>query len=125
MIRIGDKEIFLSTTIFIPEDEKAILELNPVEGEKPLTLEIKFENDEPSEDKNEKKNASFMIAGDGDKGVLTFRNWLRTFGSSITKPVFFASTDSGEQISLLCDAVKLGETYKIEFQFMIGGNSND
>ena len=130
MLKVGDKEVFLSTTIFIPEDETATIILAANEDEDSLVLKIKFEVDEEPEEENEKLQASFFLTPEVDMdtdttvGVLTFRNWLTTFGSSIPKPVFFAKTDRDEEISLIGNIVKLGSLYKVELQFMKGGDRN-
>lgn len=124
MIKVGDRVVFQMITLFLPKGESATLELRPDNDDDILLVEIKFEDDEISDEAKEKKSASFNIHGVGNKGVITFRNWTSAFGSSVARPVYFATSDKGERISFLMNAVKLGDAHKIEIQFMKGGVDN-
>lgn len=125
MIKIGNKIVFQMVTLFIPNDETAEIELRPDGDDDILHVKIKFENDEISNDTKDKRISSFHINGEGNTGVFIFKNWDSAFGSSITKPIFFARTDRGERISCLGNAVKLGESHKVELQFMRGGENDE
>lgn len=125
MIKVGSRTVFQTVTLFIPNNESATIELRPDNDDDIMLIEIKFEDDESSDETKDKKSASFNIHGDGNRGIFTFKNWNSVFGSSITKPIYFGTTDKGERVSFLGNAVKLGESHKIELQFMKGGESNE
>jgi hypothetical protein len=117
MIRVGDKIVVYSGTTFVPLNEPAELNLT-FDTDDTITLQISFEE---CEDEIDKSKPTFSIVGSGSKGCITFKNWTSTFGLSITNPVFFATANDGERISLVGSAVKLGEIYKTELQIMKGG----
>jgi hypothetical protein len=120
MIKVGDKEVVLSETVFVPQHEEAELEID-LGVDDQLILVLAFEESVIKEDEKEKTKASFNISGEGNRGKITFKDWINTFGSSITKPIFFASDNGGNRISFLGNIVKLGEMYKVEIQLMRGG----
>ena len=123
MIKVGDKEVLLSETVFVPYEEEAEIELKLGENDH-LILVLAFEESATENEEGKEKEqtkASFNISGEGNKGKITFRDWTNTFGSSITKPIFFASDNNGNRISFLGNVIKLGEMYKVEIQLMRGG----
>jgi hypothetical protein len=122
LIKVGEREVLLNVTTFVPQDEEAEVKVELGENDH-LIMIFAFEESHDSSTK-EKGNASYEISGVGDKGKITFKNWTATFGSSITKPVYFATDNEGRRISLLANIVKLGAMYKVDCQFMRGGNED-
>ena len=116
MIKIGNKELFFNTTIFVPVEEEAELEIK-VSDRDIMFLKFAFQED-PEIDGQEKRKTFFKLEGEGDTGKLTFVNWTETFGSSITTPAVIAKSDDGKEISFLGSIVKIGKMYKVEFQLM-------
>ncbi len=120
MIKVGKRDVLLNTIIFIPINETSEIELNLGESDL-LHVVIAFENGKSSE---KDLKPSFSVEGDGNKGIITFKNWNETFGSSISEPLIFASDDEGNGVSFMGNVVKHGEMYKAELQFMRESNSN-
>lgn len=116
MITVGGRRVISTDTIFIPLNESATVELSPEADDNHIYLTINF----IETDDNEKNQPTYSISGVGHHGTLTLTNWTKPFGSNVTKPIFFASTDTGRHISCIFSASKVGEAYRIDIQFMIG-----
>lgn len=118
MIKVGNRTVISTNTILIPENETANIVLIPVKDEEPLYLDIVFEQDNDADN----KMPSCSITGGGQNGIMTFTNWSNNFGSHVMKPLFFATTDKGCHVSCIFVVTKLGNSYRLDIQFMLGEN---
>jgi hypothetical protein len=118
MTKVGNRELIFNATIFIPSEEEAEVEIIVAENDH-MSLAFAFK-EEPESDGGDKRKPFLTLSGEGDIGKITFVNWTETFGSSITSPYNIATSNSGEPISFLGSAIKIGAMYKLEFQIMKG-----
>ncbi|WP_429169245.1 DUF6864 domain-containing function [Aeromonas rivipollensis] len=117
-VEVGNRKVISTNTILIPENETAKIILTPITTEPPLFLDVVFEQ----KDDAENSLPSCSITGSGQNGVMTFTNWTNNLGSHIMKPIFFATTDGGYHVSCIFIVTKIGNSYRLDIQFMLGEN---
>jgi len=112
LIKIGNRVLLLSTTLFIPQNEECTILLE-VGDDDPLPFIIKFE-----ENKDNAGKSGLNIHGENNTGIITFTNWTSSIGQSTQKPVIFGTTDNKEPLSLIANITKIDKLYKMDIQFM-------
>ncbi|GKW53757.1 hypothetical protein NCCP2140_28100 [Pseudoalteromonas sp. NCCP-2140] len=123
MIKIGDLIYLQSHALLVPKSEKASITLDIEDSEKPLNIIICFEETKSAEE--EKPKTGLSIEGDQDHAYVTFHNWNKPFGSSLQKPIAFASSEDGDEILLLASAKESGDVYELTIQFLKKEASNE
>ncbi|WP_395763883.1 DUF6864 domain-containing function [Stutzerimonas balearica] len=111
MIKLGNKEILLSTIVLIPKDEEATIELDPKDGHI-IVFRVKFSEDESI------SNAKINLDGEGQEGIIEFVNWIKPLGHSLLKPIKLAESEEGDVISFLATGSKSSDLYRLTIQFM-------
>lgn len=116
MIKIGDFIYLQSHTLLVPKSDKVSITLDIEDSEKPLNVVLCFEETKSKDD--EKPKTGLSINGDEDYAYVTFHNWNKPFGSSLQKPIAFASSEDGDEILLLASAKESGDVYELTIQFL-------
>lgn len=118
MIRIGSLSHIETHTLLIPEDDAAYIPVHIDDAEEPLEVEVRFHEDEEGSDDKNKPKTGMSIEGEKDRAIVTFMNWNKPFGSTLQKPISFASSEEGDEVMLMATASKSGGIYLLNIQFL-------
>lgn len=118
MIKIGGRRILGASSVIVPDGEDAIVRYE-FDGSDDVTLAFSF-SDLP-EDEEDEKSPYVVITGADDRSSFVFRNFNSATGHSLGKPIVFATSDAGENISLLATVYRYKRSRRIAFQVMLGG----
>ena len=124
MIKIGNRKILLSETLLCPSNEEIEIELNVPNDNDSLIFKIIFIETEKDNDNDKNVTPEMVLNVEDGIGVLRFSNWDQTFGSTLSTPAQVASTDDGDEITILAEIAKLTNLYRINLQFMIEEKNN-
>ncbi|MFI2819283.1 hypothetical protein [Vreelandella piezotolerans] len=105
-------------TLLIPEDDAAYIPVHIDDAEEPLEVEVRFHEDEEGSDDKNKPKTGMSIEGEKDRAIVTFMNWNKPFGSTLQKPISFASSEEGDEVMLMATASKSGGIYLLNIQFL-------
>ena len=118
MIKIGKLSLLETHTLLVPKDERVYYTLNIDDSDEPLNIELFFSEDDIKDEHSGGGKSGLSIEAEEDKAVINFINWNNPFGSSLKKPVSFASSDVGDEVYLLATASLSGSIYVLNVQFL-------
>ncbi|TFF38139.1 DUF6864 domain-containing function [Pseudomonas sp. RIT623] len=117
MITVGGRKIIGSDNIIVPNGEEVVVTYKFDEADD-VCISIVFD-DLPDD---EEKNPYLEVSGHLNKSAFKFRNFNSATGHSLGKPMVFAESDAGENISLHATVYKYKQSHRIAFQIMLGGD---
>lgn len=125
-IEVGNRKVIFSSTLLIPEKEEVVISCD-VDEKDTLTARITFEYDPIGETSKDnvnnapiKPDATLDVNFDDDVFHLKFNNFSSTKGLSFAKPLVFAESDDGRDISLMAFVIKRSKMMQVELQIMVG-----
>jgi hypothetical protein len=114
-MKVGNRKILFSETLFVQNGETAEIEQEITEGEI-LKLRLLFPQDVEHEGK---KNPIILYQTVGDWFELRFVNFTESLGATTNNPYVFATSSKGAAISYMAVVYKLPTHSKIELQVMM------
>ncbi|HEY2346047.1 MAG TPA: hypothetical protein VGH80_09195 [Xanthomonadaceae bacterium] len=118
-MKLGSREILLSTIFMIPEGEDATFS-HPLSEDDIFNCRIKVLHDD---DEELKKTQSINVDFEDQIFTISFKNFNSPLGHSTSGPVVFGASNKGEDLSFLASIFKFKSFTKVEIQLMIGGAS--
>lgn len=118
MTRVGALRVIGTQRLLIPDGEESWMSFDWVDPSGPDSVEIQltFEGGADGD-----SSPSLRLEGKGDHGRVVFVNWNNPLGQSIAAPITFASTNAGEDLSMLAAMWMIGKLRIVEVQIMVGG----
>lgn len=114
-MKVGNRRVLISETLFVPDGETAEIEKEVSEGEV-LRLRLMFPQDVVHEGTT---NPVIQYELKGDWYELRFANFTDALGSFSNSPYTFAVSSKGEQISYMATVAKRVSHMKLELQVML------
>ncbi|MCB5288032.1 MAG: hypothetical protein LHW64_09535 [Candidatus Cloacimonetes bacterium] len=114
MIKIGNRELVESYSLLIPEDEKAVVQVD-ISGWK-FEMEIAFDNSP-----KEKQGVNIVPNEKGAK--ITFVKWDNGVGTALVKPGLIAKLADGRELVFMASNYSIGGTNKFDIQLLLEGGS--
>lgn len=110
---IGDKEVFLSTVLLVPDHVQSRIEVN-VQGWL-FKLAIVFRPDAEGA-------ANYVFAPDGQGGLkMTFNGWKDSLGTAMLEPVKIGTAPDGRAIGFQIFHMRAGTMNRADIQILFGG----
>ncbi|PIB57810.1 hypothetical protein AOA61_05260 [Pseudomonas sp. 2995-1] len=116
MITVGGKRVIGTSSIMVPNGEKAIVVYEFDDTDK-VTCSFSFAE---SSEEGEDKGAQVSFRGKDDCSEFVFINFNSAPGHSTGKPIVFGTSDLDEDISLMATVYKYKRSHRIDFQIMVG-----
>jgi hypothetical protein len=114
-MKIGNREVVHTFSIIVPDKEDAWVDFNV--GQWNINLRIYF-----TEDKG-KDTGALSLEVLQDIPHLNLINWRNALGTATIKPIELGTTSDGRQLSFMLTHWLIGETNKLDIQFLLGGES--
>lgn len=118
-MKVGNREVLLSTTFMVPDGEEAAFSHLIAEGDL-LNCRLKFTHD-PADHTD--KKTTIQTDYDNDVFILTFNNFDNSLGHSTSKPIVICLSNRHEPITFLATIFKMKTFTKVEMQLMLEVNN--
>lgn len=118
MISIGGRRVIGSGNIIVPNGEQATIEYRFDDDKDSISMSFMF-----VDIKDDKETEPYLeMKGSEEKSFFEFRNFNSATGHTLGSPLGFATSDAGENITLLATVYKYKRSHRIAFQVMVGGS---
>ncbi len=113
-MKVGGREVVHTATLIIPKGEDALVDFDV--GQWKISLRILF----VSKDKDAEKGSLSIEVVDGNPQLSLF-DWNNSLGTATVRPFELGTASDGRKLSVMLSHWLIGETNKLDIQFLLGG----